>query len=338
VDGDALTYNITSTNNGSVTINDNIATYVPNQDWNGTDTFTYLANDGSVNSNTATVTVTVNPMAEFPNAVDYGLSNQVEIVTWNIRQFPQHSTTKDYVKDLLETWNADIYVLQEIDQESELANLVDSMPNYSYVISEDSQNYQFALVYKNQYVTFNSKKELWASSSSTPGGFGGRFPMESFITWSDGSNTVDLFLIAVQYRCCNNDISRHNASLLLTDYIINDRSEDEVIVLGSFYNISQDILNPTLSPFTDVDNFNSASSFKFVDSSILDGPSSGYSWQGWTSSNAATHLDHIFINNKMFSYSYDFKVISLLTETELTGNVISSYISDHQPLIYRFIP
>ena len=25
---------------------------------------------------------------EFPNAVDYGLSNQVEIVTWNVRLFP----------------------------------------------------------------------------------------------------------------------------------------------------------------------------------------------------------------------------------------------------------
>ena len=39
---------------------------------------------------------------EFPNAVDYGLSNQVEIVTWNIKQFPQHSSTKDYVKNLME--------------------------------------------------------------------------------------------------------------------------------------------------------------------------------------------------------------------------------------------
>ena len=61
---------------------------------------------------------------EFPNAVDYGLSNQVEIVTWNIRQFPQHSSTKDYVKNLLEKWNADIYFFQEIRSESELISMV----------------------------------------------------------------------------------------------------------------------------------------------------------------------------------------------------------------------
>ena len=66
VDGDALTYNITSTNNGSATINDNIATYVPNQDWNGEDTFTYVANDGALDSNAATVTITVNAVDDPP--------------------------------------------------------------------------------------------------------------------------------------------------------------------------------------------------------------------------------------------------------------------------------
>ena len=60
VDGDNLTYSLVSSNNGTVTINGAIATYEPNQDWNGTDTFTYLANDGSEDSNTATVTITVN--------------------------------------------------------------------------------------------------------------------------------------------------------------------------------------------------------------------------------------------------------------------------------------
>jgi hypothetical protein len=56
VDGDNLTYSVVTINNGSVTINGAIATYEPTQDWNGTDTFTYKVNDGSLDSNTATVT------------------------------------------------------------------------------------------------------------------------------------------------------------------------------------------------------------------------------------------------------------------------------------------
>ena len=57
---------------------------------------------------------------DFPNATNLDQLSQIEIVTWNIRQFPQHSTTKSYVKSLLEAWNADIYLLQEISSESEL--------------------------------------------------------------------------------------------------------------------------------------------------------------------------------------------------------------------------
>ena len=62
VEGDALTYSIIGTNNGTVTVNGSTATYTPNQDWNGEDTFTYKANDGNLDSNTATVTVTVNAL------------------------------------------------------------------------------------------------------------------------------------------------------------------------------------------------------------------------------------------------------------------------------------
>ena len=58
--------------------------------------------DGSGNGDTT------NPY-ELPNAINYNIANQVEVVTWNIRQFPQHSTSVDYVKNLLEKWNADIY-------------------------------------------------------------------------------------------------------------------------------------------------------------------------------------------------------------------------------------
>jgi len=51
---------------------------------------------------------------EFPNAVRlWFIANQVEVVTWNIRQFPQDSTSVDYVKALLEKWNADIYFFKK---------------------------------------------------------------------------------------------------------------------------------------------------------------------------------------------------------------------------------
>lgn len=44
--------------------------YTPNANFTGTDSFTYEANDGSADSNVATVTITVNPVNDAPVAVD----------------------------------------------------------------------------------------------------------------------------------------------------------------------------------------------------------------------------------------------------------------------------
>ena len=301
---------------------------------------------------------------EFPNAVDYGLSNQVEIVTWNIRQFPQHSSTKEQVKSLLEKWNADVYLLQEISSESELISMVNSMTDYSYVVDEESGNLGFALVYKNENITYVSKNELWADTSNSSSGcngdylncklyqFASRPPMESYITWTDGTKSMNLYVINVHYKCCGNDnydasdltneaTRRHHASLLLTDNLINNRENDNVILVGDFNNVgAQSITNPTLSPFTDSESFDSADSFRLTDLNILQGPASGYSWQGWTSSYDASHLDHIIINEPLFSYqtTSSVEVIALPTQTGASNSNVSNRISDHQPVIYRFYP
>jgi len=298
---------------------------------------------------------------DFPNANNYGEIGKVEVVTWNIRQFPQHSTTINYVKALLEKWNADIYFLQEINSESSLREMVNSMPNYSYVLDDESGNLGFALVYKNDFITFNSKNELWANTPNNDDGdadyennasyqFADRPPMECYLTWSDGNKSIDFYLIGVHYKCCGDDsynvnatgdetTRRHHASLLLTDYVTNSRSDDNVIILGDFNNVgAQTISNPTLSPFTDQNNFNSASLFRLTDLETLNGGSSGYSWQGWTSSFSAAHLDHIIINDEMFIYQDDGVVISLPDQTGISTTNISNRISDHQPVLWSFSP
>ena len=72
VDGDTLTVtNATDPANGSVVINaDGTITYTPDPDFNGTDTFTYQVCDPDNACDTATVTVTVNPINDGPVAAD----------------------------------------------------------------------------------------------------------------------------------------------------------------------------------------------------------------------------------------------------------------------------
>ena len=60
-DGDTLTaILVDNASNGAVTLNsDGTFTYVPDANFAGVDTFTYAATDGTLNSNTAAVTINV---------------------------------------------------------------------------------------------------------------------------------------------------------------------------------------------------------------------------------------------------------------------------------------
>ena len=69
IDGDPLTAVLVSgPANGTVILNpDGSFSYQPAANWHGTDTFTYKANDGQVDSNEATVTITIPPVNDEPN-------------------------------------------------------------------------------------------------------------------------------------------------------------------------------------------------------------------------------------------------------------------------------
>ena len=59
-DGTTLTYTIvTDAAMGTTSISGNIITYLPTENYNGTDTFTFKANDGTDDSNVSTVTIPV---------------------------------------------------------------------------------------------------------------------------------------------------------------------------------------------------------------------------------------------------------------------------------------
>jgi hypothetical protein len=62
---------VSSVTYGSLTLNaDGSLTYTPAPDFNGVDSFTYRANDGTQNSNETTVTLTVDPVADAPVVAD----------------------------------------------------------------------------------------------------------------------------------------------------------------------------------------------------------------------------------------------------------------------------
>ena len=65
-DDDLLTFEIViEPEHGTLECEGSLCTYTPNPGWSGTDFFTYIANDGELDSNEATVEITVHPLPVF---------------------------------------------------------------------------------------------------------------------------------------------------------------------------------------------------------------------------------------------------------------------------------
>ena len=69
-DNDNLTYQLVNhPTHGTVSLSNDIALYTPHPDVNGPDSFTYKANDGLADSNTAKIMITVYPVYDNPQAI-----------------------------------------------------------------------------------------------------------------------------------------------------------------------------------------------------------------------------------------------------------------------------
>ena len=83
LDADFLTaVNVTNPTHGILNMSsDGSFTYVPDADWNGSDSFTYNATDGMGDSSIATATIIVNPVNDAPVAANQSVTASIISVT-----------------------------------------------------------------------------------------------------------------------------------------------------------------------------------------------------------------------------------------------------------------
>ena len=111
IDGDALTFKrIAGPQNGAVVVNaDGSFTYTPNTNFNGTDTFTFAANDGTVDSAPATVTITVSAVndAATGSLVITGAANQGFALKANLSSIADVDSSPPVDQPIRYEWRAD---------------------------------------------------------------------------------------------------------------------------------------------------------------------------------------------------------------------------------------
>ena len=68
--------------------------------------------------------------AQTINDLYFGTDTTIDIISWNIEWFPKNNSTADEVQEILNSLDADIYALQEIEDTLLLKQVVSNLPGY----------------------------------------------------------------------------------------------------------------------------------------------------------------------------------------------------------------
>ncbi len=264
--------------------------------------------------------------------LEFGTEETLDIVTWNIEWFPKNDqTTLQYVVNIIESIDADIIAIQEVDDYFFFNDLVDFLADYDGYY-QSSNNRGLAYLYKTDIISINSGYELFLTepeSYNFP-----RFPMVLDVNYYQER----VVLINNHYKCCGDgeldttdntdeETRRYNANLLLKGYMDTELSNVKTVLLGDLNDVLTDApLDNVFQNFID-----DSTNYLFTDIDIANGPITDFSYPAWPS-----HLDHILINKPNFLpfFAEGGGTETIKVDDYLIGG-FSEYdqnVSDHRPV------
>ena len=259
-----------------------------------------------------------------------GSYETLDIVTWNIENFPKNEQTINYLSEIINEINVDLIALQEIESQNSFEELISNLNGSWYGYRADDGNWGELSYLINTdniqithypYTILDDYEHFYAYR--TPYIVKVQFSNEEFI------------IINVHYKCCGDgyveddywdeEYRRLIANQYLKDYIDFHFSNENVIILGDF---NDDIAEPnTNNVFNDFlfDHLN----YVFTDLFIAQGPSSDWSFPNWPS-----HLDHILITDELFDNISNDSVFTFKIDDYMSGWwEYDNLISDHRPVV-----
>ena len=260
-----------------------------------------------------------------PSTLQFGTDETLDIITWNIEEFPKSYLTVEYLSQLIIELDADIVALQEIGSESYFNSLVNTLDGWNG--ERTSGSYALAYVYKSDLNILDIYEidELDEYEFS-------RTPYMLEVNWK---NDI-VYLVNNHYKCCGDGIINYSnssdeeyrrlKSIQMTKTFLDTfYTHKSVVVLGDM----NDELDDNAYDNVFLDFIYNPNQYTFTDYNIAWGNSENWSYPTWPS-----HLDHILITNELFN-NHD------TTYTILAENYFSSWaeyenlISDHRPVGIR---
>ena len=282
----------------------------------------------------------------------YGNTSTLNLLTWNIENFPKNNLTVEYLNNTIDSLIVDIIVLQEIKSATKLNQLTDDLgdewinfraygsSNYgqlAYLINTNEiTNITAPFVIDDESVECESYMENIDSHPCQNSdyydisyNFAWRLPYILEFTYQ---NQV-FYIINVHFKCCNingnEKFRRYEAANYLNDYINNNYPNNNVIIMGDFNGNIDETVN--IGQTYDVFESLLSTSYLFADQNIYSGDSESWSYPSYNS-----HIDHIVISNEIFnSPIIEYSTSTVLIENLFEGGFLeyNEYISDHRPVL-----
>ena len=271
------------------------------------------------------------PTPEIPDKWRFpalGSKEKLDIITWNCEFFPTaDEETINALSEAIYDLNVDIIAFQEIKKNGWFHRMMELLPDYEYIISDQSSFMNQAIIYKKDQFELIRKVEPFAENDYN---YAGRPPLRAdFFRYADSKYYS---IINLHMKCCNSGLNRRkNASKMLYDYVSNelDNGYSNFIVLGDWNDDLKDSYGEhCFQPFLDDQRFH------FVTEKIVDDPSQAtYPKEPYVS-----FLDHILVTNTLVPrYSTGFEVSTINMGGYMGGyDIYEKLISDHLPVLLSF--
>ena len=244
----------------------------------------------------------------------------LDIVSWNIQNFPKNESTVDSLFPIIDSLNVDIVALQEIESTIALNNLTANLgDDWTSFRSENTSYGELSYLINTNIINITTSPYKILNSDYYYFAY-----REPYVLEFEYNNT-DYVLINIHYKCCDGSEERRlQASVILKNYIDENFSDFNVIVVGDFNDNLIDDENVFIPFLTDSTNY------MFTDYSIAQGNSFQWSFPTYPS-----HIDHILVSSELFDNVYNTEVL-LIDQWFFDGfSDYNLFVSDHRPIVLQ---
>ena len=189
-------------------------------------------------------TLNINASQNLWNIPSENRWNDIEVMTWNIKNFPISNNTINYVNEIITDIKPDIIAFQEINNSTALNSLSNNIPAYNFISSGSG----LVIATRIDVIEVVNWTTLFPSEGTN---FAWRYPLSVQLNWLCGNKALSVEIINIHLKSgsTNDDFDRRYVSCEKLSQYVNDHPNKNIIILGDYNDeITDSQINNSLWP------------------------------------------------------------------------------------------